>query len=267
MRGPRRQQGVALITALLVVTLSVTASVAMALRSQADIRRTSAVFERDVSRHIAMGAEKMVLQLLERVEGPDKLLWETCLSPPLPFEVDQIRLQATLDNMQCRYNLNALAGANEEEQAYFARLVDRVSQESGVTMPSGAQLAVAVTEWMNAESDDPVYRLEEPARVSGNRNMLLASELNSVVGMTPEAWQALAPYVTAYPGNASPIDLERSSELMQEVFAERPASEDAPWFMRLQITAEFGERRFYQCTLLDAPNGRVVLREQSACEP
>ena len=37
--------------------------------------------------------------------------------------------------------------------------------------------------------------------------------------------------------------------------------------MRLQIVAEFGERRYYQCTLLDAPNGKVVLREQTACEP
>jgi general secretion pathway protein K len=262
-----RQTGVALVTALLVVALCVAAAVGMAVRNTADVRRTSAVFERDFARHIALGAEKMVLQLLERVESPEELLWETCRSPTLPFEVDQIRLQATLDNMQCRYNLNALAGANETEQGYFARLVDRVGQESGVTMPPGPQLAVAVTDWMNAESDDPVYRLSEPARISGNRAMVLASELNSVAGMTPEAWQALAPYVTVYPGNISFIDLERSPELMQEVFKERAAPESSPWFMRLEITAEFGQRRFYQCTLLDAPNGKVVVREQTACEP
>lgn len=267
MNGYRRQRGVALVTALLVVTLCVAAAVGMALRNTADVRRTSAVFERDVSRHIALGAEKMVLQLLERVEGPDELPWETCRSPTLPFEVDQIRLQATLDNMQCRYNLNALAGADETEQGYFARLVDRVGQESGVSMPAGAQLAVAVVDWMNAESDDPVYRLSVPPRVSGNRNMVLASELNSVAGMTPEAWQALAPYVAVYPGTASFVDLERSPELMQDVFKERTMPETAPWFMRLEITAQFGQRRFYQCTLLDAPNGKVVLREQTACEP
>jgi len=267
VKSGSRQKGVALITALLVVALSVTAAVAMAVRSQADIRRTSAVFERDMSRHISIGAENMVLQLLEQTEGPDALLWDTCLSPVLPFQVDNIRLEATLDNMQCRYNLNALAGADETEQGYFARLVDRVSQESGISMPAGAQLAIAVSDWMNSETDDPVYRLEEPARVSGNRTMILASELNSVAGMTSEAWQALAPYVTAYPGSASPIDLERSNEVMQEVFADRPAAEQTPWFVRLQLTAEFGERRFYQCTLLDAPNGKVVLREQTACEP
>lgn len=267
MKSAANQRGVALITALLVVALSVTASVAMALRGQADIRRTSAVFERDLSRQITMGAEKMVLQLLEQTEGPDELLWETCLSPVLPFEVDGIRLLATLDNMQCRYNINALAGADETEQGYFARLVDRVSQESGVSMPSGAELALAVTDWMNPETDDPVYRLARPARVSGNRSMLLASEITAVAGMTDEAWQALAPYLTAYPGNASAIDMERSAELMQEVFADRAAPAEAPWFMRLQLTAEFGERRFYQCTTLDAASGAVILREQTACEP
>lgn len=267
MKGRRGQGGVALVTALLVVTLCVTSAVAMALRNAADVRRTSAVFERDFSRYIALGAEKMVVQLLQQVENVDELVWETCRSPTLPFQVDQIRLQATLDNMQCRYNLNALAGANETEQGYFARLVDRVGQESGVTMPTGAQLAVAVVDWMNAETDDPVYRLSSPPRVSGNRAMVLASEINSVAGMTSEAWEALAPYVTAYPGNVSFIDMERSSELVQEVFKDRAAPENAPWFMRLEISAEFGQRRFYQCTLLDAASGKVILREQTACEP
>ncbi|SDS69778.1 general secretion pathway protein K [Halopseudomonas xinjiangensis] len=264
---PTRQRGIALVTALLVVALATVAAVAMALRGQADIRRTSAVFERDMSRHIAAGAEAMVLQVLEQAGGPDDLPWDTCLSPVLPFEVDGIRLQATLDNMQCRYNVNALAGADEVEQGYFASLVDRASQESGVSMPSGAQLAVAVTDWMNPETDDPVYRLADPPKVSGNRPMITASELVSVSGMTGEAWQALSPYVTAYPGAASAIDLERSSDVIKEVFAERPAPQEAPWYMRLQIVAEFGERRYYQCTLLDAPNGKVVLREQTACEP
>lgn len=267
MRCRHRQRGVALITALLVMALAVVAAVGMAMRGQLDIRRTSAVFERDFSRQVALGAENMVLQLLERAKGPEDLLWDTCRSPVLPFEVDGVRLEATLDDMRCRYNLNALAGAEEDEQADFARLVDQAGLQAGVRVPPGAQLAVAVTDWMNAETDDPVYRLDEPARVSGNRAMVSASELNSVAGMTAEAWQVLAPYVTAYPGNASPIDLERSPELIQEVFAERQAGEGATWYMRLQIVAQFANRRFYQCTLLDAPNGIVVLREQTACEP
>lgn len=262
------EQGVALITALLIVALAVTAAVGMAMRGQADIRRSSAVFERDLSREIALGAEKMVLQVLEQVENADELMWDTCLSPVLPFEVDQVRLQATLDNMRCRFNLNALAGGDEDLQAEFARLVDRVGQESGVTLPAGSQLALAVTDWMNPETDDPIYQLQNPPRLSGNRTMLVASELASVNGMTADAWQALAPYVTAYPSDQSPIDVERSSDLIKAVFSDRAQpGDDAPWFMRLQIVAHFGERNFYQCTLLDAPNGKVVLREQSACEP
>ncbi|NLY56896.1 MAG: general secretion pathway protein GspK [Gammaproteobacteria bacterium] len=261
------QRGVALITALLVMALAVVAAVGMAVRGQADIRRTSAVFERDFSRQVALGAENMVLQLLEKTKGPEELIWDSCRSPVLPFEVDGIRLEASLDDMRCRYNLNALAGADEAELADFARLVDTVGQRSGVRMPPGAQLALAVSDWMNPETDDPIYRLEVPPRVSGNRSMVSAAELNSVAGMTAEAWQALAPFITAYPDQHSPIDLERSPELMQEVFADRQMGDDAVWYMRLQIVAHFANRRFYQCTLLDAPNGKVVLREQTACEP
>lgn len=267
MKTHNSQRGVALITALLVMALAVVAAVGMALRGQADIRRTSAVFERDFSRHVSLGAENMVLQLLERAKGPEDLLWDTCRSPVLPFEVDGVQLQATLDDMRCRYNLNALAGADQVEQGYFARLVDRVGQESGVRLPAGAALALAVSDWMDPETDDPAYRLDVPPRVSGNRPMLMAAELNSVAGMTTEAWQALAPWITAYPGTASPIDLQRSPPLLQEIFAERPAASDGPWYMRLEIMAQFAGRRFYQCSLLDAPNGKVVLREQTACEP
>ncbi len=267
MNSRHAQRGVALITALLVMALAVVAAVGMALRGQADIRRTSAVFERDFSRHVSLGAENMVLQMLEKAKGPEDLLWDTCRSPVLPFEVDGVQLQATLDDMRCRYNLNALAGADEVEQGYFARLVDRVGQESGARLPAGATLALAVTDWMDSETDDPAYRLQVPARVSGNRPMLMAAELNSVAGMTAEAWQALAPWLTAYPGQASPIDLERSAPLLREVFAERPVASEGPWYMRLEIMAQFADRRFYQCTLLDAPNGKVVLREQTACEP
>ena len=113
-----------------------------------------------------------------------------------------------------------------------------------MTMPSGAQLAVAISDWMDPETDDPLYRLQDPPRLSANRTMLVASELSSVAGMSSEAWLALAPYVTAYPAEASPIDLERSADLMKEVFADRTAGDGAPWFMRLQIVAQFGDRRF-----------------------
>src|SRR5690554_6400612 len=114
------------------MALAVVAAVGMAMRGQADIRRTSAVFERDFSRQIALGAANMVLQLLERAKGPEDLLWDTCRSPVLPFEVDGVRLEAFLDDMRCRYNLNALGGGQEAELADFARLVDRRSEERRV---------------------------------------------------------------------------------------------------------------------------------------
>lgn len=262
----KRQAGVALVTALLVVALAVSAATAMALRGQADIRRTSSVFERDLARHIALGAEKMVLRLLEQIEDPADLPWDTCRSPVLPLKVDSVSVLVSLDDMRCRFNLNALAGADETLQAGFARLVDRVAQDSGADMPSGARLALSLTDWMDPEADDPLYRLQDPPRYAGQREMLFAAELTALPGMNASAWLALAPYVTAYPGQASPLDLSRADPVLQQVFA-GSGNAQGPWFMRLEIVAEFADRRFYQCSLLDAPNGTVVVREQTACEP
>lgn len=263
----RQQQGVALLTALLVVALCITAAVGMAIRSQTEIRRTSAIFERDMARHIALGAEKLAIRLLEQSKEADSLPWSECRSPILPLEVDGTRVLVSMDNQQCRYNLNALGSPNEQEQAFFARLVDSVARAEGVQLPSGADLAVQVKDWLDRETDDPVYRLREPARFSGNRPLMLASELVSIGQLEGAAWAALSPYVTVYPGEVSVLDLERAPELIRQVFADHEQPGQRTLFMRLEIVVEFADRRFFQCSLLDASNGLVIIREQTACEP
>jgi len=265
--GPRQQRGVALLTALLVMALCVSAAVGMAVRGQTDIRRTAAVFERDSARHIALGAEKMAIRLLEQASDANGLMWQECRSPELPVQVDGVRVLVSLDNLQCRYNLNTLAGADEDQQAYFARLVDEVSRSYSVRLPPGSELALQVSDWMSAETDDPVYRLHEPPRYSGNRPLMLASELIAIARLEMDAWTALAPYITVYPGAISVIDDQRSPELLQRVFADYPQPQQKPWFMRLEVVVEFADRRFFQCSLLDASNGLVIIREQTACEP
>jgi general secretion pathway protein K len=57
---------VALITALLVVALAVTAAIGMSVRDQTQIQRTTLVFEQDLARSLLLGAEVMALRLLER---------------------------------------------------------------------------------------------------------------------------------------------------------------------------------------------------------
>jgi general secretion pathway protein K len=262
----RRQRGVALITALLVVALAVTAAIGMSVRDQTQIQRTTLVFEQDLARSLLLGAEVMALRLLEQWDNLDELPWDECLSPPLPLVIDDIDLIARLENLHCRFNLNSLARAEDPPVAAFADLVARAGAGANLAAWQGEQLAAAVRDWMDPETDDPVYRLRTPPERSGNRPFLLASELNRVQGMTPEIWETIAPYVTARPGTDNLIDMERAPDVVRDAMAGQTGEPEGLRWFRLSLVAQLPQRDFFHCAVLDAPNGRTVVREFTACE-
>jgi len=263
----RGQRGVALITALLVVALAVTAAIGMSVRDHTQIQRSGLVFEQDLARSLLLGAEVMALRLLEQWPNLNELPWDSCVSPPVPLVIDGIDLIASLENLHCRFNLNSLARVEDAPVAAFADLVARAGSEANIAAWQGEQLAAAIRDWMDPETDDPVYRLRTPPERSGNRPFLLASELNRVQGMTSEMWEAIAPYVTARPGTDNLIDMERAPDVVRDAVGpqEEEQTEGLRYF-RLSLVARLPQRDFFHCAVLDAPNGRTVVREFTSCE-
>lgn len=263
----RGQRGVALITALLVVALAVTAAIGMSVRDHTQIQRSGLVFEQDLARSLLLGAEVMALRLLEQWPNLNELPWDSCVSPPVPLVIDGIDLIASLENLHCRFNLNSLARVEDAPVAAFADLVARAGSEANIAAWQGEQLAAAIRDWMDPETDDPVYQLRTPPERSGNRPFLLASELNRVQGMTPEMWEAIAPYVTARPGTDNLIDMERAPDVVRDAVGpqEEEQTEGLRYF-RLSLVARLPQRDFFHCAVLDAPNGRTLVREFTSCE-
>lgn len=262
----RRQRGVALITSLLVVALATTVAVGMAVRDSLQIQRTDGLFTQDRMRGVLLGGEVMARRLLERV-SPGDLPWEECLSPSLPLVVDGIEMTARLENLHCRFNLNALQRDEDAILRAFIDLVQRagVAQEQAIPPHVAMQLAAAVRDWMNAATDDPVYRLRAVPERSANRPFLLASELNRVQMMNRELWEVLAPYVTALPVTDMLIDREQAPDVVNLATAE-VQDEGTVRFMRLQLAAYWRGRTFFHCAILDAPNGRTIVREFRPCD-
>jgi general secretion pathway protein K len=257
---------VALITVLLVVALAVTAAVGMSVRDHAQIHRSALVFEQEHARSALLGGEMVALRFLERWPDLDELPWDECVSPPVPLAIDGHDLVAQLENLHCRFNLNSLARAEEPPLAEFAALVARAATEAGVTGGPGETLALAIRDWMDPATDDPVYRLRAPPERSGNRPFRFASELTRVHGMTAELWAALAPYVTARPGTDNLIDRVRAPDLLLDAVSGQPEEAGSPRYFRLALVARLPRRDFFHCAVLDAPNGRTVIREFTACE-
>lgn len=261
----RRERGVALVTALLVVAIAVSVAVGMSLRDRTQIHRAALVLQHDRAHAVLRGAEIAMRRALEQWPDLERLPWEDCVSPSLQLLVDDVEVSAIVENMHCRFNLNSLGRAERPPLNVFADLVARVGP--GVAPWQGEQLASAARDWLDPATDDPVYRLRTPPERSGNRPFSLASEFLRVQGVTPELFAGLAPYLAALPGTDNLVDMQRAPEALRSAAALEPREEGGVRYFRLALSTRLDGRDYFQCALLDAPNGNLVLREATPCEP
>lgn len=259
--------GVALLTAMLVVALAASAAVGMAVRDQIQIQRAALLLEQDYARALLLGAETMARRLLESWDDYSEMPWEGCVSPAIPLFIDDFDMLARVENMHCRFNLNSLGRSEDPPIAAFADLLTRagVAEEQSIPRWQGEQLAAAIADWLNPETDDPGYRLRDPPERSGNRPFILASEATRVLGMTSEIWAVVAPFLAARPGTDNVIDPEWAPEILLDALQGQEEAGSMRFF-RLELIARMPQRDFFLCTLLDAPNGFVVVREFTSCE-
>lgn len=263
--SPHKQRGVALLLALLVVALATIAAVDMALRQHLDIRRAGNVLLNDQAYLYALAAETYALHLLGR-PGPDRELpWEECISPTLPVALDDALLEVWVEDLHCRFNLNALMGSDTLLQG-FVRWLSLVNAEHPGLYLQPESLARAIKDWLNPQTDEPFYRLQNPPYLSANQAMLSPTELRLVQGVDDDIWQTLAPYITALPTTDLALNLEYAHDTLQIAFSDLPQQETgASSYYRLSVSVSLADKRFFLCSLLDTQQGKVLLREQQPC--
>lgn len=221
-----RQRGVALITALLVVSLVTVIAVAMATRQHIDVRLTGNLIHGEQAYAYALAAEAWARVILRRDDTQsdhDSLDedWATAL-PPISVEGGQV--SGKIEDLQGRFNLNNLAimqdgKVNEADVAYFRRLLEILKLEPTLTD--------ALLDWIDADinvrfpdgAEDENYLLGTLPYRTANRPLISTSELRLVAGFDQTAVQLLEPYVTALPqrthinvNTASPVVLQAMHE-------------------------------------------------------
>jgi len=202
---PRRARGVALVTALLVVSLATVAAVAMATRFQVDLRRTGNLLNGEQAYAYARAAESWAAVILRRDMAESKYdaldeAWATAL-PPIPVEGGFVN--GRVEDLQGRFNVNNLVAENGEVDAeqleYYKRLLEALSLEPA--------LAPALVDWIDKDinatfpdgAEDDEYLLADIPYRAANRPLVDVSELRLVKGYTPEVLAVLTPNITALP--------------------------------------------------------------------
>lgn len=225
----RRQQGVALITVMMVVALATLLAVGMMRNQNLSLRYADGLFSQDQSVLYTQGAEGFVQDLLLRDQSDDKRngkevdhLGETWAKPFPPFPVPGGLVLARVEDLQGRFNLNLLwqkNAVNTEAQAKFKRLL--------VNLDLPDNLDIALIDWMDEDSepngldgaeDDYYARLPVPYRTA-NQSLSDVSELLLIRGFTPDVVNKLRPYVTALPSTAT-INVNTASPEVVRILAE-----------------------------------------------
>jgi general secretion pathway protein K len=254
----KRQRGVALITAIIVVSIASVAAVAMTHELQLNIRRSSNILASDQGFLYTLGSEGWSRGMLIRdlknnkqddnYDGLDED-WAQEL-PLTPVEGGQV--QAVTTDLQARFNLNNLyleAEASEEEKQRISQNL-KVFQRLLAVLELPESIAQATADWLDEDinslypdgAEDLEYlELDQPYRAA-NGFMASATELRMVKGVDHEIFKKILPYVTALP-EPTPINVNTAEAIVIQALAENLDEADAE-----QLISEREDNPFKQTT-------------------
>lgn len=226
----QREQGVALITVLLVVAIATVVTAGMIARQQLSIRSSSNQLEARQVWHYALGGEALAQAILTRDlkqagsnpgQPVDHLHEEWARRLP-PFAIDQGQVSVQIEDLSGRFNLNSLVlngRPNQLALQRFRRLLLRLEIDP--------LLADRLVDWLdenqqpNAASgaEDNAYLLLQPAYRAANQPLQDASELRLLLDLSAPDYQRLQPHVSALPAQVG-LNVNTASALLLSTLAD-----------------------------------------------
>lgn len=203
----RRQSGLALLMAILIVIMATTVAVNVVYEEKFTIRKNAHVHRMERSALFAAGLEDYARLVLREDSSDSEIdsLDEDWASEFKGAVIEGGYLAGQLEDEQARFNLNTLV-VSEIALTRFERLCDNLEIDT--------QFIPALLDWLDEDFDirypDGMEENYDNYRVA-NREMVDVSELLLVHNVTPEIYDRLKPHITALPA-ASTININTMSE-------------------------------------------------------
>ena len=210
----RKQRGVALITAVLIVALATILAVSVGFKGYLDQRRTATAFALDQAFEVALGGEAWAADALRRDSQQSAKTddfteeWATPI-PPIPIENGGAAIgefEGVLDDMQGRFNLNNLVSFESGEYAISQPALDRFTRLLQV-LELEEKWAPIIADWIDSDTnegfpsgaEDSAYTSLTPSYRAANMPITRTSELLALPEFGIERYRRLEPFVTALP--------------------------------------------------------------------
>lgn len=200
----KRQRGLAVITAMLVVALAASLAAFVAWQQHLWTRQVENLAAQAQGRAAALAALQWARALLAedaRAGAVDHLAedWAQALDP-LP--ADGGELSGVIRDQQGLFNLNSLVRGGQASQADLA-VFHRLLEQLGLS----PELANAVIDWVDADAEgrypggaeDGAYLVNDPPYRAANRPLMTVDGLYRVHGFDQASVERLRPFVSALP--------------------------------------------------------------------
>jgi general secretion pathway protein K len=220
MKSRHTQRGVAVITAMLIVTIGTIIAVNLMWQGTLDLRRAEAALAADQGLMYVQGAEAWAADILRQdlVDSPDSdHLGEQWAIDLAPLPVDGGTIAGRLEDLQGRFNLNNLIAADGMENQLARRQFERLLNSAELD----PALAGAVVDWLDPDTElrfptggeDVAYSGQDPPYRTANAMITSTSELMAVAGFDREGYARLAPYVAVLP-RGTKLNVNTASDVL-----------------------------------------------------
>lgn len=207
----RRQQGVALIIAMLVAALATMLAASMAFDIHLDLRRAESLLVNTHARQYALGAESWAALILDedfRDQSIEQDSFDENWAIPIAgLEIEGGMLGGQVEDLQGRFNLNNLIDTtgtiDQDAVEQFGRLLEALDLDP--------RLSTLVADWIDADQDpafpdgaeDLTYTVMDRPYRTADHYITNTSELMAVQGIDLEIYAILRPHVSALPVGTS----------------------------------------------------------------
>jgi general secretion pathway protein K len=208
----RRQRGVALLVAIVMFAIATTVAAAITYNKAMAARRAAATFTMEQALQAGMAAEALASIVLENDGSNSKTEIHRDWAQPLgPVEIEGtgIWIQAQLEDMTARFNLNSLVQwqgppvnqfeVDPRQLAVFRNLLMRLNIDQ--------RYADLLADWLDTDinpqptggGEDSLYLTQVPPYRPPNTFIWHTSELLALPGFGAANFAQIAPHVTALP--------------------------------------------------------------------
>ncbi len=204
-----RQRGIALLVAIVIFAIAATVAAAITYNKAMAARRAAATFALEQALQAGMAAEALAGIVLNNASSQRTQTNQDWAQPVGPLEIEGtgVWIQAQLEDLQGRFNLNSVVAWNQQLNEFDIdqhqyEIFQRLLQDNNIDL----RYADLLVDWIDPDinprtqgGEDTLYLSQDPPYRPPNTFITHTSELLALPGLGAENFAKIAPYVTALP--------------------------------------------------------------------